>query len=294
LSTTSLAQTPCAVGVLDFAGGGPVEITSGASALAFCLIVGKRRYFSHEPFQAHNMLNVFLGTALLWFGWFGFNAGSAIGATPRAGMAALNTTLAASAASISWTLLDYSRTKKLSGLGFCSGVLAGLVAITPGCGFVAPWAAIIIGFIGGAVSNYGCRVKEMLGYDDSLDAFGIHGIVGFFGMIMTGVFASKSIAALDGTVIPGGAVDGNWIQVWYQTAAALSCLVYAFFGTLLLAYTIDKIPGMNLRFAESHEVIGGDSHEMGEVAYEMIMSNYSELKKEPTNVTLAKEIVEIA
>jgi Amt family ammonium transporter len=283
LKNLSCLDSNCAIGFIDAAGGNAVEICSGASALAFCLIIGKRKYHSHEPFQAHNMLNVFLGTALLWFGWFGFNGGSVIGATPRAGVAALNTALSASAASVSWVLLDYIRTKKLSGLGYCSGVLAGLVAITPGCAFVEPWAAVIIGFLGGIVSNFGCRFKEMLGYDDSLDAFGIHGIVGFFGNIATGFLASKSIAALDGTVIPGGAlIDGHWMQVWYQLAGSLAALGYAFFGTLFIAFVIDKIPGMRLRFTEHEELTGGDSHEMGEVAYDMVHYTFADLHKRKT------------
>jgi Amt family ammonium transporter len=273
------SETACGVGVLDYAGGNAVEICSGVSALAFCLVIGKRKYHSHEPFQAHNMLNVFLGTALLWFGWIGFNAGSAVGATPRAGISALNTILSAAAGSVSWVLIDYVRTQKLSGLGFCSGVLAGLVAITPACGFVEPWAAIVIGFFGGIVSNYGCRFKEMLGFDDALDAFGIHGIVGFYGNIATGFLASKGIAAMDGSVIAGGAIDGNWIQVWYQLAGSLACLGYSFFGTLTIAYIVDKIPGLRLRFTEEEELAGGDLQEMGENAYEMVHHTFADLHK---------------
>ena len=148
LSTTPVGQTPCQIGGLDFAGGGPVHMASGAAALAFCIFLGMRKQgVGHDAFRAHNVTNIFLGTALLWMGWFGFNAGSALEATARAGMAGMVTTIAASSGAIAWVLFDYTRTGKMSGIAFCSGAIAGLVGITPAAGFVNSWAAFVIGIV---------------------------------------------------------------------------------------------------------------------------------------------------
>ena len=162
-------------GGLDFAGGGPVHMASGFSALSFCIFIGQRKRFEGDNFTPHNMTSVFLATALLWFGWFGFNAGSALAATPRAAMAGLVTTIAAASGSLSWTIIEFFGTGKLSGLAFCSGAIAGLVGITPGAGFVHPWAAIIIGTITAGCCCFAIRLKNLLGFDDALDAFGLHG-----------------------------------------------------------------------------------------------------------------------
>jgi Amt family ammonium transporter len=146
-----------------------VHQASGFSGLAYAIVLGKR---NGPQGKHHNLANVFLGTALLWLGWFGFNGASAIGATPRAAMSGFVTTIAASSGALAWVLVDALRTKKLSGVGFCSGALAGLVGITPASGFVAPWASIVIGIVTAVVCNLGCMMKEVLGFDDSLDAFG--------------------------------------------------------------------------------------------------------------------------
>ncbi|KAJ3369916.1 hypothetical protein HDU91_006764 [Kappamyces sp. JEL0680] len=265
LSTTAQGQTPCLVGILDFAGGGPVEICSGASALALALVIGPRKKHAN----AHNMLSVNLATAMLWFGWYGFNAGSALAASPRAGMAALTTTIAAAAGSLSWVLFDYARSKKLTSLGYCSGALAGLVAITPACGFVSPWASIVIGTLAGLFSNWICHAKVYLGYDDTMDCFGIHGASGFLGLILTGVFGSSWVASLDGTAIPGGGIDGHWIQVGYQTAGAVTVFFYAFIVTLVLAWGFSLVPSLALRSSVEDEAMGLDEAEMGEVTYDV-------------------------
>ncbi|RKO88842.1 ammonium transporter AmtB-like domain-containing protein, partial [Blyttiomyces helicus] len=266
LSTVNSA-TPCNIGGYDYAGGGPVHIASGFAGLAYCLMLGKRR---HQVHKAHNLSNVFLGTALLWFGWFGFNGGSAVAATPRAAMAALVTTVAASAAALSWVLWDYARTGKLSGLGFCSGAVAGLVAITPASGFVAPWAAIVIGILAGIICNAACSIKTLFGFDDTLDAWGVHGIGGFLGNILTGIFAQKWIAELDGSVINGGWVDGNFIQVGYQLAGSSAIAAWSFVVSTILLFVINKIPGLHIRPSEEEEELGADVGEMGEVAYELL------------------------
>lgn len=281
---SSLADKPCQVGGLDFAGGGPVHMASGAAALAFCLFLGHRKRIGHDEFKPHNVTNVFLGCALLWFGWFGFNAGSALAATPRAAMAGFVTTLAASAGALAWVIVDYARIRKLSGVGFCSGALAGLIGITPASGFVSPWASIVIGTVSGIVCCYAIRLKDMLGYDDSLDAFGLHGVGGFVGSIMTALFASKDlVASLDGGVIEGGAfIDGTWKLLGYNLAGSAAILGYSFVGTFVILFVLSKIPGLHFRPNHDDEMLGGDLGEMGEVAYELLhphMPTMTEMKK---------------
>ncbi|KAJ3317757.1 hypothetical protein HDU76_001067 [Blyttiomyces sp. JEL0837] len=269
LDTTG-TSAPCGRGGLDFAGGGPVHIASGFAGLAFCIILGKRRRVGQEEFKPHNLVNVFLGTALLWFGWYGFNGGSAAAGTARATMAAAVTHIATAAGSLSWPLWDYMWTGKLSGLAFCSGAVAALVAITPASGYVAPWAAIIIGATAGVVCNISCRVKGFFGFDDSLDAWGVHGVGGFLGNILTGIFAQKWIAALDTTVINGGWVDGFYKQVGYQFAGSTAIAAYSFVLSYIILFGINMIPGLHLRPVEDDELLGGDLGEMGEVAYELV------------------------
>ena len=256
---------PCGLGAIDFAGGGPVHMASGFSALAYCLLIGQRK--NPQNSRPHNLTNVFIGTALLWFGWFGFNGASAFGATPRAAMAAFVTTVAAASGALGWVAVDALRTRKLSGIGFCSGALAGLVGITPASGFVAPWAAIVIGALTAMACNVACSAKVYIGFDDSLDAFGLHGVGGFVGNVLTGVFAQKWVALLDGTVINGGAVDGFPMQIGYQVAGSVAISGYAFIGSLIILFVLDKIPGLNLRISEEEELNGSDAHQMGEIAY---------------------------
>lgn len=273
LSTTSLDQTPCQIGGIDFAGGGPVHMASGAAALAFCIFLGHRKRVAHDEFKPHNMTNVFLGTALLWFGWFGFNSGSATSATARAGYAGVVTTVSASSGAIAWVLVDYVRTGKFSGLAFCSGAIAGLVGITPAAGYVPAWSSIIIGSVSAVCCSFSIRVKEYLGYDDSADAWGIHGVGGFVGAILTALFASQAIPALDGSFIPGGAfINGNWDLLKYNFLGAIAILAYSFVGTLILILMINYIPGLHFRVDEAEEVAGGDRCEMGETAYEFVPS----------------------
>ncbi|KAJ3053333.1 hypothetical protein HK097_004506 [Rhizophlyctis rosea] len=269
---TLQSELPCAIGGYDFAGGGPVHIASGFAGLAYCIFLGRRRNPSgREEWKAHNLTHVFLGTALLWFGWYGFNAGSAVAATPRAAMAGLVTTVAAATAGLSWTLWDYLfvHKGKVSGLGFCSGAVAGLVVITPAAGFVAPWAAIVMGIIGGIFCNMGCRLKNVFGFDDSLDAWGVHGFGGFLGNILTGIFAQKWVATLDGAVINGGWMDQNWIQLGYQVGGSLAIAVWSFVISYILLTIINFIPGLHIRPTEDEELLGSDI-QMGEVAYELM------------------------
>ncbi|KAL2916535.1 ammonium transporter [Polyrhizophydium stewartii] len=254
LSTTALDQTPCGIGSFDYAGGGPVHIASGFAGLAYCLIIGKRRGAAvgeHSgEFRSHNIPNVILGTALLWFGWFGFNGALALAATPRAVMAGTVTTVAAAAAALSWAFVDTIRTGKVSAVGFCSGAIAGLVAITPASGFVAPWAAIVIGLVAGVACNYATYIKNVFGFDDTLDAWGVHAVGGFLGNVLTGIFAQKWIGLLDGTAINGGWVDGNWVQVGYQVGGSVAIAAWSFFVSFVLLYAIDKIPGLKPALGE--------------------------------------------
>ena len=187
------------LGGLDFAGGTPVHIASGSAALAYSLMLGKRRgHGTHElNYRPHNVTSVVIGTVFLWVGWFGFNAGSALSANLRAVMAAVVTNIAAGVGGVTWCLLDYRLEKKWSTVGFCSGVLSGLVAITPGSGFVTPWASFIFGVVGAAGCNYATKLKYLLRVDDALDIFAVHGIGGILGNILTAFFAAYASLYLD-------------------------------------------------------------------------------------------------
>lgn len=181
------------MGGLDFAGGTPVHISSGAAALAYALMLGKRNGYNKTnglPYRPHNVTHVVLGTVFLWVGWFGFNGGSALSANLRAVMACLVTHIAACVGGFTWCLLDYRLERKWSTVGFCSGVIAGLVAITPGAGYVPPWSAVVFGVVGAVACNFGTKVKFLLGIDEALDVFAEHGIGGIVGNLLTGLFAA--------------------------------------------------------------------------------------------------------
>lgn len=180
------------MGGLDFAGGTPVHISSGTAALAYSLMLGKRRgHGTHElNYRPHDVTHIVVGTVFLWVGWFGFNAGSALAANLRAVMAATVTNLAASVGGVTWCLLDYRLERKFSTVGFCSGVLTGLVTITPGSGYVPPWAAVVFGIVGSVAANYATKLKYYMRIDDALDIFAIHGVGGMVGDLLTGLFAA--------------------------------------------------------------------------------------------------------
>lgn len=269
------------LGGLDFAGGTPVHISSGSAALAYSLMLGKRRgHGTHElNYRPHNVTHIVIGTVFLWVGWFGFNAGSALSANMRAVMAAVVTNLAASVGGVTWCVLDYRLEKKWSTVGFCSGVVAGLVAITPGSGFVPAWSAVVFGVLGAAGCNYATKLKFVLGIDDSLDIFAVHAIGGLVGNILTGLFAADYIAHLDGsTVIRGGWLNRNFIQLGYQLADSVSGFSYSFVGSCLILFLINLIPGCHLRASEEAEVMGIDDAEIGEFAYD-----YVELTRDVVN-----------
>ena len=252
-------------GALDFAGGTVVHLSSGISALAFLMFLGKRHGFPNERMAPHNLPLTLLGVGLLWFGWFGFNAGSAIvgvntsdAAGGLAGLAFATTTIAPAAAGLSWMVAEWIHSGKPSALGFGSGVVAGLVVITPAAGFVQPGAALLMGLMAGLVCYGGILLKAKLKYDDSLDAFGIHGVGGTFGAILTGVFA---------TVGATGLLAGNFKQLMTQLIAVLAAGAYAFIVTLVIAFVLDKTIG--LRVEKEDEIMGLDQTQHSESGYNM-------------------------
>ena len=245
------------LGALDFAGGTVVHISAGAAALAAALYVGRRRGYPRGNFAPHNVPMVLLGAGILWFGWFGFNAGSAVGANGVAASALLATHLGAAGAMIGWLVPERIRHGKATAVGAATGAVAGLVAITPAAGYVAPVPALLIGLAGGLVCFAAVELKGRLGYDDSLDAVGVHMVGGLVGALLTGVFASL-------VVNPAGA-DGGWAQVGRQAAAAGITLAFAFAATLAILVAVDRVLGFRVR-TEAEEG-GVDLAEHGETAY---------------------------
>ena len=252
-------------GALDFAGGTVVHLSSGISALAFLIFLGKRHGYPTERMAPHNLPFTLLGVGLLWFGWFGFNAGSAIvgvntsdAAGGLAGLAFATTTIAPAAAGLSWMIAEWIHSGKPSALGFGSGVVAGLVVITPAAGFVQPGAALLMGLAAGLVCYGGILLKAKLKYDDSLDAFGVHGIGGTFGAILTGVFA---------TVGATGLLAGNFKQLMTQLIAVVAAGAYAFIVTLIISFVLEKT--MGLRVEKEDEIMGLDQTQHSESGYNM-------------------------
>ncbi|RAU23999.1 ammonia channel protein [Paramagnetospirillum kuznetsovii] len=236
------------MGVLDFAGGTVVHINAGVAGLVACLVLGPRKGYGTDNMAPHNLSLSIIGASLLWVGWFGFNAGSAVAADGRAGMAMTVTQIATAAAAMSWMLAEWILRKKPSALGIISGAVAGLVAITPASGFVDPKGALIIGLIAGVVCYWGATgLKHALKYDDSLDAFGVHGIGGITGAILTGVFAVEKIG---GTA---GLLEGNSGQVMTQVYGVLITLVYTAVVSFILLKVIDMVMGLRVTAEEERE-----------------------------------------
>ncbi len=255
---------------LDFAGGTVVHITSGVSALVCALYLGKRLGYPHQPMTPHSVVLSFIGACMLWVGWFGFNAGSALAAGSLATSAFVATHFAAAAATLSWSACEWIRNGKPSVLGGISGAVAGLVAITPASGFVGPMSALLIGTIAGAFCYLMvASVKARFGYDDSLDAFGVHGAGGTIGALLTGVFATRDINPIfkdaGGTALPVGLIEGNAGQFVNQIVGVVLAWVLAAVGTLLILKIVDKAIG--LRVTEEHEIQGLDLALHGEEGY---------------------------
>ncbi len=259
---------PC----MDFAGGTVVHITSGVSALVAAIYLGRRSGYPHTPMTPHSMVLSFIGASLLWVGWFGFNAGSALSAGPLATSAFINTQFAAAAAALSWTLAEWMFNGKPTALGAISGAVAGLATITQAAGYVQPMSALLIGFIAGIVCSLMVfKVKKHFGYDDSLDAFGVHGIGGTMGVLFAGLLASSAINPVFGKdsaghALPTGAIDGNWHQVFNQAVAMCTGWALAIVGTLVLLWLVDSTMGLRLSAADEH--VGLDLSQHGEEGYE--------------------------
>jgi Amt family ammonium transporter len=257
---------------LDFAGGTVVHVTSGVSALVTCIYLGKRVGYPHTNFPPHSMVLSFIGACLLWVGWFGFNAGSALSAGPLATSAFVNTHFAAAAAALGWTVAEWIHNGKPTALGAISGAVAGLVAITPASGFVQPFAALAIGLIAGIFCSFMVfAVKSRLGYDDSLDAFGVHGAGGTIGALLTGLFATSVINPIfkdaAGNPLPSGAIDGHWGQLLNQAAGVSIAWILSIVGTLALLFAVDKVIG--LRVSPEEESEGLDLSQHGEEGYDL-------------------------
>jgi Amt family ammonium transporter len=249
------------MGALDFAGGTVVHISSGISALAAVLVIGRRHGYPREPMVPHNLTLTITGAGLLWFGWFGFNAGSALAANGLAVSAFVATHLGASAATLSWVIAEWLKTGKPTVLGAASGAVAGLVAITPASGYVGPVAAIVIGGVAGVVCYAAVRMKARFGYDDALDVVGVHGVGGIWGALATGVFASAAVNSAGAN----GLLNGNPRQLLVQAIAVAASVAFAFIGSLVLLKITDAIVG--LRVDEEAESIGLDLSEHEENGY---------------------------
>jgi Amt family ammonium transporter len=253
---------PC----LDFAGGTVVHISSGVSALVCALYMGKRIGFPKQPMPPHSLVISFIGACLLWVGWFGFNAGSALASNGLAASAFVATHLGAAAAACGWSVAEWFKNGKASALGAISGAVAGLVAITPAAGFVRPMPALVIGLAAGLFCYFMVtRVKALFGYDDALDAFGVHGAGGTIGALLTGVFAQQIVNPIFGAGKPAGGLDGHWGQVGNQLVGVLIAWAVALVGTIVILKITDLVTGF--RTSEDHEVEGLDISQHGEEAY---------------------------
>ncbi len=255
-------------GIQDFAGGTAVHINAGAAGLALALILGKRVGWRREAMRPHSLPLVMLGAGLLWFGWFGFNAGSALAANGTASLAFMNTQVAAAGGLLGWLLVEKIRNGRATSLGATSGVVAGLVAITPACAFVAPWAAVVIGLAAGALCALAVSIKYALGFDDSLDVVAVHLVGGIWGSLSIGLFGTSVVNSLglDGVLYGGGTT-----LLLKQTLGVGLVLAYSFVATLIIGFIIEKTIGFRVK--KDAEVEGVDLSEHAETAYDMSSSS---------------------
>ena len=255
-------------GVEDFAGGTAVHINAGAAGLALAIVLGKRVGWRRESMRPHSMPLVLIGAGLLWFGWFGFNAGSALGANGVAALALLNTQVATAAAALGWLLVEKFRDGHPTSLGVASGAVAGLVAITPACAFVAPWAAVVIGLIAGILCALAVGLKYKFNFDDSLDVVGVHLVGGLWGCLSIGLFGSSAINSLglDGIFYGGGTV-----LLGKQAFGAFFVMAYSFIATLIIGFIIEKTIGFRVK--PEAEIAGIDYDQHAETAYELTSSS---------------------
>lgn len=259
------------VGAIDFAGGTAIHINAGAAGLALALVIGPRLEFGSRPMRPHNMTMVMLGAALLWFGWFGFNAGSALAADTSASVAWVNTLAATAAALCSWLLVEVFRDGHPTSLGAASGIVAGLVGVTPAAGSVSPIGALVIGAAAGVACAYAVGLKDAVGYDDSLDVVGVHLVGGMVGTLLVGLVADPASSAGVAGLFYGGGLD----QLWRQAVGAFAVLVYSFVVSWLIGTAIHKTIGFRISRAE--ELSGIDLAEHSEVGYDFSPVYYSAL-----------------
>lgn len=287
------------MGGLDFAGGTPVHINSGVTALAYSLMLGKRSGYdrlSGLPYRPHNVTNVLLGTVFLWVGWFGFNGGSTAAADNLTPYVLFSTNLTACLAGLTWVLLDYRLEKKWSTIGFCSGAISGLVAITPAAGYVPIWSTPVFGIVGGAAANFATKLKFLIRIDEAMDVFAVHGVAGIVGNLLTGLFAAyvplftvpynrpqdhqadlfsfcstyvNDLAGPDDE-FEGGWVNQNYIQLAYQLAETVVGVAWSFTITCLICFLLNLIPGLSLRVRPEEEELGLDDVQCGEFAYDYV------------------------
>ncbi|ODN79858.1 hypothetical protein L202_03752 [Cryptococcus amylolentus CBS 6039] len=254
-------------GILDYAGGVPVEIASGTGGLAYSYFIGKRRGYGTDRvlFKPSNVGNVVLGTVFLWVGWLGFNGGSCFGASLKAALAVFNTNLAGSVGGVVWLIMDFRLERKWSVVGYCTGAIAGLVAVTPAAGYVGAPAAALIGLVSAAVSNLATRVKVTMRVDDPMDIFAVHALAGVVGVVMTGLFTQASVAANDGfSEIDGGWLDHHYVQLGKQLVWVVVGMGWTFVVTYAIMFVINLIPGCQFRATEEAEIVGMDEVELGE------------------------------
>jgi Amt family ammonium transporter len=256
-------------GVLDFAGGTVVHINAGVAGLVCALVLGRRKGYGADNLAPHNLVYSLIGASLLWVGWFGFNAGSAVSAGGTAGMAMAVTQIATAGAALAWMFAEWATRGKPSVLGIISGAVAGLVAITPASGFVNPTGALVIGLVAGVICFWSATsLKNMMGYDDSLDAFGVHGVGGFVGAVLTGVFATQAITGKvdeKNVPVPAGLIDGNAAQVLTQIYGCAVTIAYCAVVTFIILKVIDVAIG--LRVDPDQEVEGLDINLHGETVH---------------------------
>lgn len=258
-------------GVLDFAGGGPVEIGSGVGGMALAFVVGRRREKLLLNFRPHNVSMVSLGTVVLWFGWLAFNGGSASGANLRAVYAIMNSNLTAAFGALAWSVVDWRLERKWSMVAVCSGIVSGLVAATPCSGVIPMWSSIVLGIVAGVACNMSTQIKYLINVDDSLDTFAEHGVAGIIGLVFNAFFGADWVVGLDGvTEHEGGWLSHNWKLMYKQLAYIGACTAWTTIMTIALAYGVGKIPGFHWRVDEKGEKNGVDEDQIGEFAYDYV------------------------
>lgn len=258
-------------GALDYAGGGPVEILSGVSALVYSWFLGRRNETLMINFRPHNISTIFLGTAMLYVGWLFFNGFTCANTSVKVPYSILNTHLCGAFGSIAWVLLDFRLENKWLMVGACSGLISGLVAATPSSGMIPLWASVILGVVTGIGCNLSTKVKYLLKIDDSLDVFAEHGVAGIIGLLFNAILGSRTVISYDGySDHEGGWIDHNWKQLYIQLVYILACIAYSAAVTAILAFVIDKIPGLHLRLDYDAEEAGVDEDQIGEFAYDYV------------------------